>query len=108
MAFQEIDYWCQYLKVLPPKLLRDKTSMFACVVTYCHKWTQKLMFFWGRIFKWNTDMSRVNTQKQHLEVQLQQLQAESWEVIYKENFTGTNIEREELKKVLSLLKDGDT
>lgn len=53
-------------------------------------------------------MSRVNTQKQHLEVQLQQLQAESCEVIYKENFTGTNIEREELKKVLSLLKDGDT
>lgn len=53
-------------------------------------------------------MSRVNTQKQDLEVQLQQSQAENCEIIYKENFTSTNMEREELKKVLSLWKDGDT
>ena len=52
--------------------------------------------------------ARVSTKNQDLEVQLQQLQAENCEVIYKEKFTGTNMEREELKKVLSLLKDGDT
>ena len=53
-------------------------------------------------------MSRVSTRQQDLETQLQQSQAESCEVTYKENFTGTNMEREELKKVLSLLKNGDT
>ena len=52
--------------------------------------------------------ARVSTKNQDLEVQLQQLQAENCEVIYKEKFTGTNMEREELKKVLSLLKEGDT
>ena len=52
--------------------------------------------------------ARVSTINQDLEVQLQQLQAENCEVIYKEKFTGTNMEREELKKVLSLLKEGDT
>ena len=52
--------------------------------------------------------ARVSTKNQDLEVQLQQLQAENCEVIYKEKLTGTNMEREELKKVLSLLKEGDT
>ena len=53
-------------------------------------------------------MSRVSTRQQDLEVQLQLSQAKSCEVTYKENFTGTNMEREELKNVLSLWKDGDT
>lgn len=52
--------------------------------------------------------ARVSTKNQDLEVQLQQLQSENCEVIYKEKLTGTNMEREELKKVLSLLKEGDT
>ena len=52
--------------------------------------------------------ARVSTLNQDLEVQLQQLKSENCDVIYKEKFTGTSMEREELKKVLSLLKDGDT
>lgn len=59
-------------------------------------------------FEMKYGYARVSTKNQDLEVQLQQLQAENCEVIYKEKFTGTNMEREELKKVLSLLKDGDT
>lgn len=67
----------------------------------------KIKAFWGK-FEMKYGYARVSTQQQDLEVQLQQLQAENCEVIYKEKFTGTNMEREELKKVLSLLKDGDT
>ena len=65
------------------------------------------MFFWGKL-EMKYGYARVSTINQDLEVQLQQLKSENCDVIYKEKFTGTSMEREELKKVLSLLKDGDT
>lgn len=51
--------------------------------------------------------ARVSTQQQDLEVQLQQLISEKCEIIYKEKFTGTKMERVEFKKLLSVINDGD-
>ncbi|MES1043909.1 recombinase family protein [Heyndrickxia oleronia] len=52
--------------------------------------------------------ARVSTVAQDLEVQIQALQAESCEVIYKEKFTGTKTDRPEFNKVLETLQEGDT
>ncbi|MGY0694372.1 recombinase family protein [Virgibacillus sp. FSP13] len=52
--------------------------------------------------------ARVSTIAQDLEVQIQALQAEGCEVIYKEKFTGTKTDRPEFNKVLEVLQEGDT
>jgi len=52
--------------------------------------------------------ARVSTIAQDLEVQIQALQVEGCEVIYKEKFTGTKTDRPEFNKVLEALKEGDT
>jgi len=52
--------------------------------------------------------ARVSTVAQDLEVQIQALQAEGCEVIYKEKFTGTKTDRPEFNKVLEALQEGDT
>ena len=52
--------------------------------------------------------ARVSTVAQDLEVQIQALQAEGCEVIYKEKFTGTKTDRPEFNKVLDALQEGDT
>jgi len=52
--------------------------------------------------------ARVSTVAQDLEVQIQALQAEGCEVIYKEKFTGTKTDRPEFNKVLESLQKGDT
>ncbi|GIN88450.1 resolvase [Heyndrickxia sporothermodurans] len=52
--------------------------------------------------------ARVSTVAQELEVQIQALQAEDCEVIYKEKFTGTKTDRPEFNKVLEALQEGDT
>lgn len=52
--------------------------------------------------------ARVSTIAQDLEVQIQMLQAEGCEVIYKEKFTGTKTDRPEFNKVLEALQEGDT
>ncbi|MFJ7937066.1 recombinase family protein [Peribacillus sp. NPDC096622] len=52
--------------------------------------------------------ARVSTIAQDLEVQIQMLQAEGCEVIYKEKFTGTKTDRPEFNKVLDVLQEGDT
>lgn len=52
--------------------------------------------------------ARVSTVSQDLEVQIQALQTEGCEVIYKEKFTGTKTDRPEFKKVLEALQEGDT
>ncbi|AZU61679.1 recombinase family protein [Neobacillus mesonae] len=52
--------------------------------------------------------ARVSTVAQDLEVQIQALQAEGCEVIYKEKFTGTKTDRPEFNKVLETLQEGDT
>ncbi|PAD25232.1 resolvase [Niallia circulans] len=52
--------------------------------------------------------ARVSTIAQDLEVQIQELQAEGCEVIYKEKFTGTKTDRPEFNKVLEALQEGDT
>ncbi|CAI9397016.1 recombinase family protein [Niallia sp. Sow4_A1] len=52
--------------------------------------------------------ARVSTLAQDLEVQIQALQAEVCEVIYKEKFTGTKTDRPEFNKVLEVLQEGDT
>ncbi|WP_066065275.1 recombinase family protein [Neobacillus soli] len=52
--------------------------------------------------------ARVSTIAQDLEVQIQALQAEGCEVIYKEKFTGTKTDRPEFNKVLEALQEGDT
>ncbi|MEH7236230.1 recombinase family protein [Bacillus sp. JJ1562] len=52
--------------------------------------------------------ARVSTIAQDLEVQIQALQAEGCEVIFKEKFTGTKTDRPEFNKVLEALQEGDT
>lgn len=52
--------------------------------------------------------ARVSTTHQDLESQLQRLDLEGCEVIYKDKFTGTKKDRPEFKKLLEVLKKGDT
>ncbi|WP_087974814.1 recombinase family protein [Oceanobacillus rekensis] len=52
--------------------------------------------------------ARVSTIHQDLQGQLNQLESEDCNVIYKEKFTGTKKERPEFMKLLEILKDGDT
>lgn len=52
--------------------------------------------------------ARVSTVAQDLGVQIQSLQGEGCEVIYKEKFTGTKTDRPEFNKVLEALQKGDT
>ncbi|MGD6848818.1 recombinase family protein [Rossellomorea aquimaris] len=52
--------------------------------------------------------ARVSTLAQDLDVQVQALQVEGCEVIYKEKFTGTKTDRPEFNKVLEALREGDT
>jgi DNA invertase Pin-like site-specific DNA recombinase len=52
--------------------------------------------------------ARVSTLSQDLEIQIEQLKGEDCQEIYSEKFTGTKTDRPELKKVLGLLKGGDT
>ena len=52
--------------------------------------------------------ARVSTVGQSLEAQEQELKSAGAEVIYKDKFTGTQIERPEFTKLLSELKEGDT
>lgn len=52
--------------------------------------------------------ARVSTIGQDLEAQIQQLEAERCDVIYKEHFTGTITDRPEFNDVLSKLEPGDT
>ena len=52
--------------------------------------------------------ARVSTTHQDLQSQLDQLERESCEKIFKDKFTGTKRDRPEFNKVLDMLKDGDT
>lgn len=52
--------------------------------------------------------ARVSTIHQDLESQIQALEKEGCNEIYKEKFTGTKKERPEFSKLLSKLKEGDT
>ncbi|MEK4801026.1 recombinase family protein [Oceanobacillus sp. FSL K6-0118] len=52
--------------------------------------------------------ARVSTVNQDLESQIQQLEKEGCDVIYKEKFTGTKKDRPEFTKLLDVLKEGDT
>lgn len=52
--------------------------------------------------------ARVSTIAQDLEVQIQALQAEGCEFIYKEKYTGTKTDRPEFNKVTKALQEGDT
>lgn len=52
--------------------------------------------------------ARVSTLAQDLEVQIQALQEEGCDVIYKEKYTGTKTDRPEFNKVLVELQEGDT
>lgn len=52
--------------------------------------------------------ARVSTISQDLESQLQTLEAEGCEVIYKEKFTGTSTDRPQLNELLSKIQSGDT
>lgn len=52
--------------------------------------------------------ARVSSLQQELEAQLQTLEKEGCEVIYKEKFTGTKSDRPQFNELLQLLKEGDT
>src|SRR5690625_6056967 len=52
--------------------------------------------------------ARVSTVEQNLQSQIEQLEAEGCTKIYKDKFTGTKKDRPEFKKLLKVLKDGDT
>jgi|SRR5699024_2020896 len=52
--------------------------------------------------------ARVSTIGQELDAQVDVLKKEGCEVIYKEKFTGTRMEREEFNKLVGNLKAGDT
>lgn len=52
--------------------------------------------------------ARVSTINQDLESQIQALEKEGCDIIYKEKFTGTKKDRPEFQKLLSVLEEGDT
>ena len=52
--------------------------------------------------------ARVSTVHQDLASQIQALEKEGCEVIYKDKFTGTKKDRPEFNKLLEVLKEGDT
>ena len=52
--------------------------------------------------------ARVSTPHQDLEAQLQALEKEGCEIIYKDKFTGTKTDRPEFNKLIEILKEGDT
>jgi len=52
--------------------------------------------------------ARVSTVHQDLEAQIQELEKEGCDIIYKEKFTGTKKDRPEFQKLLSVLEEGDT
>lgn len=52
--------------------------------------------------------ARVSTVHQDLEAQIQALEKEGCDIIYKEKFTGTKKDRPEFQKLLSVLEEGDT
>lgn len=52
--------------------------------------------------------ARVSTLGQELEAQIEVLKKEGCEIIYKEKFTGTRMERTEFNKLLKQLEAGDT
>jgi DNA invertase Pin-like site-specific DNA recombinase len=51
--------------------------------------------------------ARVSTKDQNLSLQLDALQKEGCEKIFQEKATGGNADREELKKLLEHLREGD-
>ena len=52
--------------------------------------------------------ARVSTEEQHLDRQLDMLTRYGVDKIYSEKMTGVRLERPELDKMLSVLKEGDT
>lgn len=52
--------------------------------------------------------ARVSTQRQELDSQVEQLEQEDCELIYKEKFTGTKKDRPQFQEVLRTLRKGDT
>lgn len=52
--------------------------------------------------------ARVSTTGQDFKGQLDELEKEGCEIIYSEKFTGTKSDRPEFKKLLQVLKEGDT
>ena len=52
--------------------------------------------------------ARVSTHEQNLDVQLNALNNEGCNIIFQEKKSGKDIEREELKKMLTFLREGDT
>lgn len=51
--------------------------------------------------------ARVSTKGQELEVQIEALEKENVEYIYKEKFTGTSTDRPQLQELIETLQDGD-
>ena len=51
--------------------------------------------------------ARVSTHEQNLDVQLSVLKKEGCEIIFQEKKSGKDIEREELKRMLAYLREGD-
>lgn len=51
--------------------------------------------------------ARVSTHEQNLDVQLNVLKKEGCEIIFQEKKSGKDIEREELKRMLAYLREGD-
>ena len=51
--------------------------------------------------------ARVSTKGQELEVQIEALEKENVEHIYKEKFTGTSTDRPQLQELIETLQDGD-
>jgi DNA invertase Pin-like site-specific DNA recombinase len=56
----------------------------------------------------NYGYARVSTRGQELQSQINQLENAGCEVVFSEKFTGTKAERQEFKKILEALKEGDT
>lgn len=59
-------------------------------------------------FKLKYGYARVSTLHQDLESQLQALEKEGCEKIYKDKFTGTKTDRPQFNELLKVLKEGDT
>lgn len=52
--------------------------------------------------------ARVSTQGQELDAQIERLECEGCEIVFREKFTGTTKDRPQLQMLLSTLREGDT
>ena len=89
---------CHNLIVLTPKVKRDRIGVISGVISRCHNERGETMKY---------GYARVSTVEQDLQAQIEQLENEGCDEIFRDKFTGTSRDRPEFMKLLDKLEAGD-